>query len=100
MSKPMLAPAFCQVAWVVADLAAAENFMHLDNIAQSISLKMEALVGPSGSSRLASGGLHVRTGTPSLTAASVHTGSSTTSCMCRLYPKLDLMWRRPVYDSQ
>jgi len=43
MSKPVLAPAFCQVAWVVRDLAAAEKFfvetigvkrfMHLDNLA-------------------------------------------------------------------
>lgn len=42
MSKPILAPAFCQVAWVVRNLEAAEKFfvetmgvsrfMHLDNI--------------------------------------------------------------------
>ncbi|MFQ6538799.1 MULTISPECIES: VOC family protein [Aphanothece] len=28
MTKPILAPAFCQVAWVVRDLEAAENFFH------------------------------------------------------------------------
>src|SRR5258708_19432672 len=43
MTKPVLAPAFCQVAWVVRDLAAAEKFfvetmgiprfMHMDNLA-------------------------------------------------------------------
>lgn len=43
MPKPVLAPAFCQIAWVVRDLAAAEkffvetmgisHFMHLDNLA-------------------------------------------------------------------
>jgi hypothetical protein len=26
MTKPVIAPAFCQVAWVVRDLAAAEKF--------------------------------------------------------------------------
>ena len=43
MTKPVLAPAFCQVAWVVRDLAAAERFfvetmgisrfLHMDNLA-------------------------------------------------------------------
>jgi methylmalonyl-CoA/ethylmalonyl-CoA epimerase len=43
MSKPVLAPSFCQVAWVVKDIAKAEKFfmetmgiqrfMHLDNLA-------------------------------------------------------------------
>jgi hypothetical protein len=43
MAKPIIAPAFCQVAWVVRDIAAAEKvfvetmgisrFMHLDNLA-------------------------------------------------------------------
>ena len=43
MTKPVLAPTFCQVAWVVRDLAAAEKFfvetmgisrfMHMDNLA-------------------------------------------------------------------
>jgi methylmalonyl-CoA/ethylmalonyl-CoA epimerase len=43
MTKPILAPAFCQVAWVVRDIAAAEKFfietmgiprfMHMDNLA-------------------------------------------------------------------
>ena len=43
MTKPVIAPAFCQVAWVVRDLAAAEKFfvetmgisrfMHMDNLA-------------------------------------------------------------------
>ena len=43
MTKPLIAPAFCQVAWVVRDLAAAEKFfvetmgisrfMHMDNLA-------------------------------------------------------------------
>ena len=43
MTKPVLAPAFCQVAWVVRDLAAAEKFfvetmgisrfLHMDNLA-------------------------------------------------------------------
>jgi len=43
MKKPILAPAFCQVAWVVRDLQAAERFfvetmgisrfMHIDNLA-------------------------------------------------------------------
>jgi hypothetical protein len=43
MKKPVLAPAFCQVAWVVRDLAAAEKFfvetmgisrfLHMDNLA-------------------------------------------------------------------
>ena len=43
MKKPIIAPAFCQVAWVVKDLAAAEKFfvetmgisrfMHMDNLA-------------------------------------------------------------------
>ena len=43
MKKPVLAPAFCQVAWVVRDMAAAERFfvetigisrfMHMDNLA-------------------------------------------------------------------
>jgi len=43
MTKPVLAPSFCQVAWVVRDLAAAEKFfvetmgvsrfMHIDNLA-------------------------------------------------------------------
>ena len=43
MKKPLLAPAFCQVAWVVRDMAAAERFfvetmgvsrfMHMDNLA-------------------------------------------------------------------
>jgi methylmalonyl-CoA/ethylmalonyl-CoA epimerase len=43
MTKPVLAPSFCQVAWVVKDIAKAEKFfmetmgiqrfMHLDNLA-------------------------------------------------------------------
>ena len=43
MTQPVIAPAFCQVAWVVRDLAAAEKFfvetmgirrfMHMDNLA-------------------------------------------------------------------
>ena len=43
MTKPVIAPAFCQVAWVVRDLVAAEKFftdtigirrfMHMDNLA-------------------------------------------------------------------
>ena len=43
MKSPVLAPAFCQVAWVVRDMAAAERFfvetigisrfMHMDNLA-------------------------------------------------------------------
>ena len=43
MTKPVLASAFCQVAWVARDLAAAEKFfietmgirrfMHMDNLA-------------------------------------------------------------------
>ena len=43
MTKPVLAPAFCQVAWVVKDIVAAEKFfvetmgiprfMHIDNLA-------------------------------------------------------------------
>jgi methylmalonyl-CoA/ethylmalonyl-CoA epimerase len=43
MTKPVLAPTFCQVAWVVRDIAAAEKFfvetmgisrfMHMDNLA-------------------------------------------------------------------
>ena len=43
MTKPLLAPAFCQVAWVVRDMAIAEKFfvetmgisrfMHMDNLA-------------------------------------------------------------------
>ena len=43
MTKPLLAPAFCQVAWVVRDIAAAEKFfvetmgiprfLHMDNLA-------------------------------------------------------------------
>jgi hypothetical protein len=43
MTRPIIAPAFCQVAWVVRDLAAAEKFfvdtmgisrfMHMDNLA-------------------------------------------------------------------
>ncbi|MEX1316163.1 MAG: VOC family protein [Synechococcaceae cyanobacterium] len=43
MTQPILAPAFCKVAWVVKDLAAAERFfvetmgirrfMHMDNLA-------------------------------------------------------------------
>ena len=43
MTKPILAPAFCQVAWVVRDIAAAEKFfletmgitrfLHMDNLA-------------------------------------------------------------------
>jgi catechol 2,3-dioxygenase-like lactoylglutathione lyase family enzyme len=43
MKRPLIAPAFCQVAWVVRDLAAAEKFfvetmgisrfMHMDNLA-------------------------------------------------------------------
>jgi hypothetical protein len=42
MTKPVLAPAFCQVAWVVKDIAAAEKFfveaigiprfLHMDNL--------------------------------------------------------------------
>jgi methylmalonyl-CoA/ethylmalonyl-CoA epimerase len=42
MTKPVLAPAFCQVAWVVRDIAAAERFfvetigisrfLHMDNL--------------------------------------------------------------------
>ena len=44
MTKPILAPAFCQVAWVVRDMAAAEKFfvetmgisrfLYMDNLAQ------------------------------------------------------------------
>jgi catechol 2,3-dioxygenase-like lactoylglutathione lyase family enzyme len=43
MTRPVIAPAFCQVAWVVRDIAAAERFfvetmgisrfMHMDNLA-------------------------------------------------------------------
>ncbi|MBV8285159.1 MAG: VOC family protein [Candidatus Eremiobacteraeota bacterium] len=43
MTKPVIAPGFCQVAWVVKDIAAAEKFfvetmgidrfMHMDNLA-------------------------------------------------------------------
>jgi hypothetical protein len=43
MTKPSIAPAFCQVAWVVRDIAAAEKsfvetvgigrFMHMDYLA-------------------------------------------------------------------
>lgn len=43
MTKPVIAPAFCQVAWVVRDPASAEKFfvetmginrfMHMDNLA-------------------------------------------------------------------
>ena len=43
MAKPIIAPAFCQVAWVVRDIASAEKFfietmgisrfMHIDNLA-------------------------------------------------------------------
>ncbi len=43
MTRPVLAPAFCQVAWVVKNLVAAEKFfvetmgipkfMHMDNLA-------------------------------------------------------------------
>jgi hypothetical protein len=43
MRTPVLAPAFCQVAWVVRDIAAAEKFfvevigiprfLHMDNLA-------------------------------------------------------------------
>lgn len=43
MTKPVLAPAFCQVAWVVRDIAAAERFfvetmgigrfLHMENLA-------------------------------------------------------------------
>jgi methylmalonyl-CoA/ethylmalonyl-CoA epimerase len=43
MAKPIIAPAFCQVAWVVKDMALAEKFfvdtmgisrfMHMDNLA-------------------------------------------------------------------
>jgi methylmalonyl-CoA/ethylmalonyl-CoA epimerase len=43
MNKPVLAPAFCQVAWVVRDIAAAERFfvetigvtrfLHMDHLA-------------------------------------------------------------------
>ena len=43
MTKPVLAPAFCQVAWVVRDIAAAERFfvetmgisrfLHIENLA-------------------------------------------------------------------
>lgn len=43
MTKPIIAPAFCQVAWVVRDIAKAEKFfidtmgisrfMHMDNLA-------------------------------------------------------------------
>jgi hypothetical protein len=42
-TKPIIAPAFCQVAWVVKDISAAEKFfvetmgisrfMHMDNLA-------------------------------------------------------------------
>ena len=43
MARPVIAPAFCQVAWVVRDIASAEKFfietmgisrfMHIDNLA-------------------------------------------------------------------
>jgi len=43
MARPIIAPAFCQVAWVVSDIASAEKFfietmgisrfMHIDNLA-------------------------------------------------------------------
>ncbi len=52
MNKPIIAPAFCQVAWVVRDLTAAETFftetmgispfMAMDNIAYVGDTHLEA----------------------------------------------------------
>lgn len=42
MSKPVLAPAFCQVAWVVRDIAAAEKFF-IETIGVTRFMKMENL---------------------------------------------------------
>ncbi len=42
MSKPVLAPAFCQVAWVVRDIVAAEKFF-METIGVTRFMKMENL---------------------------------------------------------
>jgi hypothetical protein len=42
MTKPLLAPAFCQVAWVVRDIEAAERFF-LETIGVSRFMKMDNL---------------------------------------------------------
>jgi methylmalonyl-CoA/ethylmalonyl-CoA epimerase len=42
MTKPIIAPAFCQVAWVVRDIAAAERFF-IETIGISRFLRIENL---------------------------------------------------------
>jgi hypothetical protein len=42
MSQPVLAPAFCQVAWVVRDIVAAEKFF-METIGVTRFMKMENL---------------------------------------------------------